>query len=165
MLLAIDVGNTHTVFGLWDGQSWAAIWRRATNAAETEDQLAVWLHGVRDLAGLQVSPDAVVIGSVVPQMDANLSLLASRWLGVTPVFLRTGCDVGLKIDYDPPHAVGADRIANALGALARFSPPIVVVDFGTATTFDTIDRDGVYIGGAILPGVLLASQALAEHTA
>jgi type III pantothenate kinase len=98
-------------------------------------------------------------------MDSNLELLASKWLKVRPVFLRGGAAVGLQIDYDPPHAVGADRLANALAALAKFKPPIVVVDFGTATTFDTIDRNGVYVGGAILPGVMIASQALVGHTA
>lgn len=165
MLLAIDVGNTHAVFGLWDGAAWRAIWRRSTNPAETEDELAVWLNGVHELACLPMDIDAVSIASVVPQMDTNLSLLASKWLHVKPVFVRDGKSVGLKVDYDPPHAVGADRVANALGALAKFKPPIVVVDFGTATTFDTIDRDGVYVGGAILPGVTISSQALVEHTA
>ncbi|MFI5386941.1 MAG: type III pantothenate kinase [Fimbriimonadales bacterium] len=182
MLLAIDVGNTHTVFGLWDGQVWKAIWRRDTNPAETEDQLAVWLNGVHHLSGLTTTAntpiaqhpktfpstmdiDSVVIASVVPQMDTNLDYLASRWLRVKPVFLRGGDSVGLEVAYDPPHAVGADRIANALGALAKFKPPVVVVDFGTATTFDAIDRRGTYAGGAILPGVTISSQALVEHTA
>ncbi len=165
MLLAIDVGNTHTVYGLWDGSVWRSLWRRGTNAAETEDQLAVWLNGVHDLSCISQSIDGVIIGSVVPQVDSHLELLATRWLKVKPTFLRNGASVGLKIDYDPPHAVGADRIANALAALAKFKPPIVVVDFGTATTFDCIDRDQVYVGGAILPGVAIASQALVEHTA
>jgi type III pantothenate kinase len=165
MLLAIDVGNTHAVFGLWDGAAWRAIWRRHTDPAETEDQLAVWLNGVHELSCLPMEVDAVAIASVVPQMDTNLAHLATKWLRVAPVFLRTGDSVGLRVDYDPPHAVGADRIANALGAMAKYPPPIVVVDFGTATTFDTIDATGAYIGGAILPGVTISSQALVEHTA
>jgi len=165
MLLAIDVGNTHMVFGLWDGADWKAIWRRATDPLETEDQLASWLSGVHGLSGLEMRADAVAIASVVPQADSHLELLSSRWLGVEPVFLRNGAEVGLRVDYDPPHAVGADRIANALAALSRFRPPIVVVDFGTATTFDSIDGNGVYVGGAILPGVEIASQALVERTA
>ncbi|HWA82169.1 MAG TPA: type III pantothenate kinase, partial [Fimbriimonadaceae bacterium] len=165
MILAIDVGNTHAVFGLWDGSTWRAIWRRHTDPAETEDQLAVWLKGVHELSGLPMAVDAVMIASVVPQMDTNLKLLAQKWLGATPVFLRDGAGVGLPVDYDPPTAVGADRIANALGALARFNPPIIVVDFGTATTFDSIDRAGTYVGGAILPGVVVSSQALVEHAA
>jgi type III pantothenate kinase len=165
MLLAIDVGNTHTVFGLWDGTTWKGMWRRSTNPAETEDQLAVWLKGVHELSSLKLEIDAIAIASVVPQMDSNLSLLATRWLNVEPIFLQGGSSVGISVDYDPPRAVGADRIANALGALAILKPPIVVVDFGTATTFDAIDRDGVYVGGAILPGVAVASQALVEHAA
>lgn len=165
MLLAIDVGNTHTVFGLWDGAAWKAIWRRSTNATDTEDQLAVWLNGVHALAGMAMSADKVVIASVVPQMDSNLELLSTKWLRAKPVFLRDGASVGLVVDYDPPHAVGADRVANAIGALAKHEPPIVVVDFGTATTFDTIDRNGTHVGGAILPGVAIASQALVEHAA
>lgn len=165
MLLAIDVGNTHTVFGVWDGANWQSIWRRSTNPAETEDQLAVWLNGVHRLSGLTADINAVSIASVVPQMDTNLSLMSSKWLGVEPRFVRDGASVGLPVEYDPVHAVGADRVANALGALAKFRPPIVVVDFGTATTFDTIDVRGVYVGGAILPGVLVSSQALAGHTA
>jgi type III pantothenate kinase len=165
MLLAIDVGNTHTVFGVWDGRYWRAIWRRSTNPDETEDQLAVWLNGVQKLSDLAITIDAVAIASVVPQMDSNLDLLATKWLDVEPIFLRGGTAVGLPVDYDPPHAVGADRVANALAALAKYRPPIVVVDFGTATTFDTIDSRGVYVGGAILPGVMIASQALVAHTA
>ena len=165
MLLAIDVGNTQTVFGIWDGERWKGIWRRGTNPDETEDQLAVWLHGVHDLSCMPFEIDTVAIASVVPQMDSNLELLAKKWLRVAPVFVRDGDSVGLKVEYEPPGAVGADRIANALGALDKFEPPVVVVDFGTATTFDTIDRRGVYVGGAILPGVTVASHALAEHTA
>lgn len=165
MLLAIDVGNTHTVFGLWDGAAWRAIWRRSTNPAETEDQLAVWLNGVHALSKIPLDIDAVSIASVVPQMDTHLGYLASKWLKVKPVFVRDGKSVGLPVDYDPPHAVGADRVANALAALDKYKAPAVVVDFGTATTFDTIDKNGVYVGGAILPGVSIASQALVEHTA
>jgi type III pantothenate kinase len=165
MLLAIDVGNTHTVFGLWDGAEWKAIWRRSTNPDETEDQLAVWLNGVQSLSQITPRIEAVSIASVVPQMDSNLELLATKWLKVKPLFVRGGAGVGLPVDYDPPHAVGADRVANAIAALAKFKPPIIVVDFGTATTFDTIDRNGAYVGGAILPGVMIASQALVGHTA
>lgn len=165
MLLAIDVGNTHAVFGLWNGAAWKAIWRRHTDPADTEDQLAVWLKGVHELSGLPLGVDAAIIASVVPQMDTNLHLLVKKWLGTQPIFLRGGDSVGLPVDYDPPHAVGADRIANALGALAKLRPPIIVVDFGTATTFDSIDRSGAYVGGAILPGVGVSSQALVEHAA
>lgn len=165
MILAIDVGNTHTVFGVRGPEGWKAIWRRRTDPEETEDQLAVWLRGAQAMSGLDVDVEGVIIGSVVPQVDAQLTHLCERWLRVPARFLRDGDSVGLRVDYDPPHAVGADRIANALGALARYTPPIVVVDFGTATTFDAIDESGAYVGGAILPGVALASQALVGRTA
>src|ERR1044072_1806334 len=158
MLLAIDVGNTHTVFGLWDGARWKAIWRRSTNPAETEDQLARWVNGVHALSDLKLDVDAVSIASVVPQMDTHLAYLATKWLRVKPVFVRDGKAVGLPVDYDPPHAVGADRVATALAATAKYGSPAGVVDFGAATTFDTIDANGVYVGGAILPGVAIASQ-------
>jgi len=165
MLVAIDVGNTQTVYGLWDGAAWIASWRRATRPDETEDELAAWLRTLFDLRGIAWHVDGAVCGSVVPGINRALTLLAERWFGVPLAFLRTGAEVGLPVDYDPPHAVGADRLANALGALATFAPPIIVVDFGTATTFDTISREGVYVGGAILPGIQVAADALAGRAA
>ena len=165
MLLAIDVGNTQAVFGLWDGSAWASIWRRATSPGETEDELAVWLRGLFDLAELPFTVDSVVCASVVPQMNFALTHMSSKWFGCDAVFLTTGASLGLTVDYDPPHAVGADRLANALAALRRFEPPIIVVDFGTATTFDAISREGHYAGGAILPGIEIAAQALIGRTA
>src|SRR3982750_5039239 len=98
MLLAIDVGNTHTVYGLWDGTTWKAIWRRSTNPDETEDQLAVWLNGVQALAEIDPQIHKVAIASVVPQMDSNLKLLATKWLKVQPIFLKGGAGVGLPVD-------------------------------------------------------------------
>lgn len=160
MLLAIDIGNTHTVCGVWKDGRWLAIWRRATNVANTEDELAAWLRSMFDLSGILWEVSSAVCGSVVPQLDATWSKLGERWLKTPVAFVRLGSGVGLKVEYDPPHAVGADRIANALGALDRFEPPIIVVDFGTATTFDSIDASGSYLGGAILPGVTLSSEAL-----
>jgi type III pantothenate kinase len=160
MLLAIDIGNTHTVCGIWSEDRWLAIWRRATVASVTEDELVAWLRSMFDLCGLQWQIDGAVCGSVVPQVDATWSKLGERWLNVPVRFVKLGSEVGLTVSYDPPHAVGADRIANALAALERFKPPIIVVDFGTATTFDAIDASGVYAGGAILTGVTLSSEAL-----
>lgn len=165
MLLAIDVGNTHTVYGLWDGSSWKAIWRHGTNPRETEDELAVWLHGAHAMAGLDMAVDAFIVASVVPSVDIHLKRLAAKHFQAPIRFLKRGDEVGVKVDYDPPHAVGADRLANALSALKRIEPPIIVVDFGTATTFDTIDRDGVYVGGSIMPGVGTSTNALVEKAA
>lgn len=165
MLLAIDVGNTHTVYGLWNGDRWCASWRRATDPRDTEDEIAAWLKPLFDMAGLEFHVDAAVCGSVVPAINYALTRLCSKYLGAELRCLRTGGQVGLTVSYDPPHAVGADRIANAIGALAKYEPPIIVVDFGTATTFDVVDGDGVYVGGAILPGVAISTRALIEGTA
>lgn len=160
MLLAIDVGNTNIVCGLWDGDQWVALWRRATRPEDTEDELAAWLKSMFGLAGFPWKVDFAICASVVPSLDSALDQMCLRWLGVSLWMLRSGEQVGLPVDYNPPFAVGADRLANALGALALHSPPIIIVDFGTATTFDTIDKNGHYVGGAILPGVQISSQAL-----
>lgn len=165
MLLAIDVGNTHTVVGIHDGIQWRATWRRSTNAEDTEDQIAAWLRTMFELSGLPWHIDYAICASVVPALDAVLQMMCDRWIGVPIAFLRRGEDVGLKVTYEPPTAVGADRLANALGALQSYNPAIVVVDFGTATTFDAIDAVGTYVGGAILPGVRLSSQALFNRAA
>lgn len=165
MLLAIDVGNTQLVAGVWDGASWRAVWRRGTVLSETEDELAAWLKSMFDLASLPFRVEGVVVGSVAPALNAALERMAVKWLGVAAVFLEAGPELGLSVQYDPPTAVGADRIANALAARASLSAPIVIVDFGTATTFDAISRDGSYVGGAIMPGIEIATKALVGMTA
>lgn len=164
MLWAIDVGNTHTVVGVWTGE-WRAVWRFGTGSQETEDELAVKLKGFADLSDIPFRADGVTVASVVPRMDHDLERLCEKWLRTPAFFLRSGDQVGLSIRYEPPGAVGADRIANALGALALVRPPFVVVDFGTATTFDAVDQDGVYVGGAILPGVSVSLEALFSRAA
>lgn len=165
MLWAMDVGNTNTVVGVWDGTAWRAVWRFGTVSQETEDELAVKLKGFADLAGLPFKASAVAIASVVPRMDHDLERLADKWLHAPVFLLKSGDQVGLPVRYDPPHAVGSDRIANAVGALALVEPPVVVVDFGTATTFDAVSADGCYVGGAILPGVNVSMEALFLRTA
>lgn len=164
MLLAIDAGNTQTVYGIWNGYEWLATWRRNTDGAETEDELAVWLLGLCELSGIPFQVDRVIAATVVPAIQTSIGRLAERWLKAPCTFLESGDQVGLEVDYEPRNAVGPDRIANALGALARRSGPIIVVDFGTATTFDVVDRNGVYVGGAILPGIEVASSALVGRT-
>lgn len=164
MLLAIDVGNTHTVYGLRIEGEWRHVWRRATDAEATEDELAAWLDGLFRLAGITTKPAGVVCASVVPAMNSALLELARKWFSAETMFLDASSS-GLQIRYSPVSAVGADRLANALGALEKYSAPIVVVDFGTATTFDAIAADGAYVGGAILPGVLVSAEALVRRTA
>ncbi|MBS1725962.1 MAG: type III pantothenate kinase [Armatimonadetes bacterium] len=165
MLLAIDVGNSHSVFGIWDGTRWIATWRHQTDVETTEDELAAWLFEMMRVAGVTQNPTKVACASVVPGMNRNLSLMASKFFGVEVEFLTGSSNHGVAVDYNPPTAVGADRIANAIGALARYSAPIIVVDFGTATTFDVIDANGVYAGGAIMAGPMTSMQALANKTA
>ncbi len=165
MLLAIDVGNTHTVFGLWDGETWAAVWRHLTDPQTTEDQLAGWLRSLYALSGFEWKVDEAICASVVPAVNESLDRLCDRWLGVELRYLRNGASVGLTVDYHPPNSVGADRLANALGALELFEPPLVVVDFGTGTNFDAVDPDGRYVGGAIMPGILVGSEALFRRAA
>lgn len=165
MLLAIDIGNTHTVFGVWDGEKWRAVWRRGTNPAATEDQVAVWLKGAFDLSEIEYPVQRVVCASVVPPANDAIERMSRRWFGVEPVFVTGSSNLGIEVRYNPPSAVGADRIANALAALAKWEPPIIVVDFGTATTFDAISKDRAYEGGAILPGVTVSSQALIHRAA
>jgi type III pantothenate kinase len=164
MLLAIDAGNTQTVYGLWDGEQWLATWRRNTDGAETEDELGVWLRGLFDLSGIPVRVDRVIAATVVPAIQTSIARLSEKWLKAPVQFLERGDQVGLAVDYEPKNAVGPDRIANALGALQKHEPPIIVVDFGTATTFDVVDRNGTYAGGAILPGIEVASSALVGRT-
>jgi len=165
MLLAIDIGNTHTVFGVWDGVKWRAVWRRGTNPSATEDQVAVWLKGAFDLSEIDYPVRNVVCASVVPPANDAIERMSRRWFGVEPIFVTGSSNLGIDVRYNPPSAVGADRIANALAALAKWEPPIIVVDFGTATTFDAISRDRAYEGGAILPGVTVSSQALIHRAA
>lgn len=165
MLWAIDVGNTHIVVGVWDSSSWRAKWRLATEMAGTEDELAVSLSTLCRITGIDFAASGVVVASVVPPVNHSIEHLAEKWLKAPVKFLREGSQVGLPIRYNPPSAVGADRIANAIGVLTKWSAPVVVVDFGTATTFDCIDSQGVYAGGAILPGVEVGVQALYTKTA
>jgi type III pantothenate kinase len=165
MLLAIDVGNTHLVFGVWHKGEWAAQWRHRTDPETTEDQLGAWLRTMFEMANLPWAVSRVVCACVVPPMVEPLRLLSERWMGLSPVFLRDGASVGLEVLYEPRTSVGADRLANALGALALVEPPLVVVDFGTGTNFDAVDREGRYLGGAIMPGIMVGSEALFRRAA
>lgn len=163
MLLAIDIGNTHTVFGAFVEGLWRT-WRRATNIEVTEDELGPWLISILREEGLPM-PDAIGVASVSPRANDAISRMARKWFRQDPWFVDPTHDYGVPVVYDPVRSVGADRIANAVAALDRYRAPIIVVDFGTATTFDSIDSDGVYVGGAILPGPEVATQALVGHTA
>ncbi len=162
MLLTIDAGNTNTVFALFDGETLAGSWRAATNAHKTADEYAAFLKF--HLRENNHEPKAIkhaIIGSVVPEANFNLARFCRNHLHCEPLIVgAAGVEVGIKILLDRPEEVGADRIINAVGGLQNYAPPFLVIDFGTATTFDVIDENGDYRGGAIAPGVNLALQAL-----
>jgi type III pantothenate kinase len=163
MLLAIDSGNTNAVFAVYDGDTLRASWRISTNPRRTADEYAIWLTQLLSLAGLKPSElDAAIIGNVVPDAMFNLIQLCQRYLNCDPLVVgRPNCQVGIGIDVDmPAHDVGADRVANTVAAGSRYKKPLVVVDFGTATNFDVVDKQGNYCGGVIAPGPNLALQAL-----
>ncbi|MCA3407275.1 MAG: type III pantothenate kinase, partial [Roseomonas sp.] len=166
MLLVIDAGNTNVVFAVHDGTEWRGRWRIATRADRTSDEYAVWLLALFQHAG--VTPNDIlrcVIGTVVPAALYNLRRLCREWMDCEPLIARAPLDWGFAIRVDRPEEVGADRLLNALAAHTRYGGPLIVIDFGTATTFDVVDGDGSYLGGAISPGINLSIEALHKAAA
>ena len=162
MLLAIDLGNTETVLGLFEGAELAAHWRIATSAERTADEHALLISQLLDLDGYRFDEavDGMAISSTVPRLTSTLRAMSRRWAAVPTVVLEPGVRSGMPILYDNPREVGADRIANAVGAYERYGGPSIVVDFGTSTNFDVISAAGEYLGGAIAPGVEISMDAL-----
>jgi len=162
MLLAIDAGNTNTVFALFVNGTILGAWRSSTNAQRTADEYAVFLRGVFQEKDLHLHGiKAAIIGSVVPDANFNLVRLCRDHLKCEPLMVGTpGVDPGIKVLLDRPEDIGADRIINAVGGAMAHKPPLLLIDFGTATTFDVVDADGNYCGGAIAPGINLSLQAL-----
>jgi type III pantothenate kinase len=163
MLLAVDSGNTNVVFAVYDGDRLRASWRAATNPKRTADEYAVWLTQLMALEGLERGDiDAAIIANVVPEASFNLIALSQRYFGSEPLIVGRGnCRPGIGIDVDMPAGqVGADRVANAVAAQDRYPVPMMVVDFGTSTNFDIVDRAGNYCGGVIAPGPNLSMLAL-----
>jgi type III pantothenate kinase len=167
MLLAIDAGNTNLVFALVDGREIKARWRIATDPRRTADEYSVWLHQLLELEGLsRGAVDAVIIGTVVPRALHNLEVLAAKYFHVEPFIAGQGAAAWpIKLDVDEPHNVGADRALNAIAAHAKHEGELIVVDFGTATTFDVVDASGAYKGGIIAPGINLSLDALVNAAA
>jgi len=166
MLLAVDTGNTHTVLGLFDGERLAADWRIATRKDETTDELGALFRALFAGEGLETSSvDGVVVSSVVPDWNGILAATARRTFGCDALFVAPGIKTGLPILYENPHEVGADRIVNAVAAVHRFGAPVVVLDFGTATTFDVVSARGEYLGGVIAPGLGISAEALFQRAA
>jgi len=164
MLLAIDLGNTETHVGVWDGSTWCALWRRRSIFAGS-DEFAEWLRAHIAESGIEASFGGVICASVVPTATDAIIQAATRVTECVPVRLSADSRLGMEIRYDPPQSLGADRLANALAARYRFTPPVLVVDIGTATTFEAVDRSGAFVGGAIMPGPAMAAAALAHGTA
>ncbi len=161
MLLVVDAGNTNIVFAVSDGSGWRGTWRIATDPQRTSDEYAVWLLALLGHAGLrQADISGAVIGTVVPAALYHLRRLCRDWFGVEPLIARASLEWGFAIKVDNPEEVGADRLLNALAGHRRYGGPLIVIDFGTATTFDVVDRDGTYLGGVIAPGINLSIEAL-----
>ena len=172
MLLVLDVGNTNTVLGVYDLGSdkdqgkLVAHWRVATIKTHTVDEYGVLFRNLFAFAKIAAEDvRGIIISSVVPSMDSTLREVCERYFHLKPLFIEPGIKTGMPVQYDNPQEVGADRIVNGVAAFEKFGGPCVVVDFGTATTFDAVSRKGEYIGGVIAPGIGISAQALFEHTA
>ncbi|HEY6347834.1 MAG TPA: type III pantothenate kinase [Candidatus Angelobacter sp.] len=170
MLLVIDVGNTNTVLGVYEmkpGKAhMAAHWRVATIKTHTVDEYGVLFRNLFAIEKIEASDvRGIVISSVVPPMDSTLREVCERYFDLKPLFIEPGVKTGMPVLYENPAEVGADRIVNGVAAFEKYGGPCVVVDFGTATTFDAVSKKGEYLGGVIAPGIGISAQALFEHTA
>jgi type III pantothenate kinase len=167
MLLAINANNTNVKFGLYDRGQMVGDWRIRTESGRTADEYMVWLSQLLALAGFEPKAiDETIIATVVPQALFHLRMFCERHLNAPPLVVgEPGVELGIRVLVDRPYEVGADRLANAVGGHALFHVPLVVVDLGTATTFDVIDGEGNYTGGAIAPGINLSLEALHQATA
>ena len=167
MLLAVDMGNTNVVFALFEEGEIRARWRIATDPRRTGDEYAVWLSQLMAIEGIERSAiTAMIVSNVVPRARHNLEVLAEKYFRVTPLFAGEGeATWGIAIDVDEPGSLGSDRAVNAIAAHAKHGGDLIVVDFGTATTFDVVDFHGAYKGGIIAPGINLSLDALVSNTA
>lgn len=167
MLLAVDVGNTNVVFAVFEGRDIRARWRIATDPRRTADEYAVWLMQLMAIEGIErADVGRVIISTVVPRAQHNLEVLAEKYFGSRPMIAGEGAAAwGIEIDVDEPGSLGADRAVNVIAAHAAHSGDLIVVDFGTATTFDVVNSSGAYKGGIIAPGINLSLEALVSNTA
>ena len=166
MLLAIEQGNTNTLFAIHDGNSWVAQWRVATETTRTADEYAAWLYQLMQMNGLDFKViDDCIISSVVPQSLFNLRKLCQRYFDRQPYVIGENTNLGIDIRIDKPREAGADRLVNAIGGHIKYDGPLIIIDSGTATTFDVVAADGGYEGGAIAPGINLSVQALHQAAA
>ncbi|PIB24334.1 pantothenate kinase [Amylibacter kogurei] len=161
MLLAIDIGNTNSVFAIHDGKEFIASWRCETVAKRTADEYYVFLKQLMDLNGIKATLDRVIVSSTVPRAVFNIRVLSDRYFDCRPIVVgKPETKLGIDVRVDEGTTVGPDRLVNTVAAHDLYGGDLVVVDFGTATTFDVVDHDGAYIGGVIAPGVNLSMEAL-----
>ena len=166
MLLVVDAGNTNITLGVFREKELIVQWRLATEPARTSDEYGVHARNLFELAGIDFKEiEAIVIASVVPSLNQTLKRLAEVYFELAPSFVDHTSDTGVKILYEPPSDVGADRIVDAVAAVAKYGAPCIVVDFGTATTFNAINAAGEYVGGVIAPGIMISSEALFARAA
>jgi len=161
MLLAIDCGNTNTVFAIWDGAKTVAEWRTSTRHQRTADEYYTWLRTLMQLAEIEVTVTEAIISSTVPRVVFNLRVLCDRYFNCRPLVVgKPDCALPVDVRVDAGTQVGPDRLVNTVGGFDRHGPDLILVDFGTATTFDVVANDGAYVGGVIAPGVNLSLEAL-----
>ena len=165
-ILVIDVGNTNTVLGLYQGATLRALWRLTTSREQTADEYGILIHNLFTLGQLSASEiSGIMIASVVPPLDSVLAEMARKYFKMEALFLGPGTRTGMAILYETPQEVGADRVADAVAAYEKYGGPSIVVDLGTAITFDCISAKGEYAGGVIMPGIGIAAEALFQRTA
>jgi type III pantothenate kinase len=164
MLMVMDIGNTNIVLGCYRGDTLITHWRIVTEQKRTSDEYGMILRSLFTASGLTLSDiTAIIISCVVPPMLNMLEEMAAKYFDITPLIVEPGIETGMTISYDNPHEVGADRIVNAVAAYEKYKRSLIVVDFGTATTFDYISPRGEYMGGAIAPGLLISSEVLFQR--
>lgn len=165
MLLAIDCGNTNTVFSIWDGQTFIAHWRASTEWQRTADQYYVWLTTLMRFQKVEADIDEIIISSTVPRVVFNLRVFADRYFNTRPLVVGKDARLPVDVRVDAGTAVGPDRLVNTVAGNDLYGGDLIIVDFGTATTFDVVAQDGAYIGGVIAPGVNLSLEALHQAAA
>jgi type III pantothenate kinase len=164
LILVVDVGNTNIVLGVYQGKKLLHDFRISTARQSTVDEYGVLIHNLFQMSNILVSQiEGVIVSSVVPPLVGVVEEMCNKYIGKAPLIVGPGIKTGLNLRYENPREVGADRIVNAVAAVEQYGGPLIVVDFGTATTFDCIDRDGNYLGGAIVPGIGIATEALVQR--
>ena len=161
MLLVFDIGNTNMVLGVYDGDNLVRDWRINTDLNKTSDEYGVLIKSLFDASNISLSVvDAIIVSSVVPAVMHSLENFCRKYCNISPMVVGPGIKTGLNIKYEDPKMVGADRIVNAVAAISKYNCPVIIIDFGTATTYCAVSKKGEYIGGAISPGMMISSEAL-----